>query len=140
MAYFDYTAALGGSCAALSHAELPSFSLPASLVRPRLHLVMAGVAGWRRSFVNSSPKRNVNPQSRCRSDVVEDHRSCVDLILESAWEKPVLPMELTVLLLKVPRGARHWRRFTTARHAEHLSTLDEVIYRTVDLCTYRSAS
>lgn len=34
VAYFDCTVAPGGSCAALSHAEPPSFSLPASLVRP----------------------------------------------------------------------------------------------------------
>ena len=34
VAYFDCTAVLGGSYAALSPVELPSFSLLASLVRP----------------------------------------------------------------------------------------------------------
>ena len=63
-AYFDYTAALDGSYAALSRAVPPSVSSPASLVRPRSHLAMVHVAGWRRSFVDSNQSRIVHPQNR----------------------------------------------------------------------------
>lgn len=52
VAYFDCTAALDDSCAALFHAELPSFSLPASLVRLHLRHARVDVAGLRRSFVD----------------------------------------------------------------------------------------
>jgi hypothetical protein len=64
VAYFDYTAVLGDSCVALSHAELPSFSLPASLVRPHSPLAMVGVAGWHRNFVDLTLRRNVHRRSR----------------------------------------------------------------------------
>lgn len=64
VAYFDYTAALGGSFAVLSHAVLPSFALPASLVRPRWHLGMEHVAGWRRSFASSNLRRSAHRRSR----------------------------------------------------------------------------
>jgi hypothetical protein len=63
-AYFDYTAALGGSYAALSLAGPPSVSSPASLVRPHLHLGMVHVAGWRRSFVGWTRRRIVHRRSR----------------------------------------------------------------------------
>lgn len=52
VAYFDCTVALGDSCAALSHAALPSSSLPASLVQPRWYRAMVGVAEWHKSFVD----------------------------------------------------------------------------------------
>lgn len=48
-AYFGYTAAPDDSCAALSHVELPSFALPASLVRPHSRRARAGVAELRKS-------------------------------------------------------------------------------------------
>jgi hypothetical protein len=45
VAYFDCTVALGDNFAALSRAGLPSFSLPASLVRPHSRHAMVGVVG-----------------------------------------------------------------------------------------------
>lgn len=65
-AYFDCTAAPGDSCGALSRAVLPSFSSPASPVRPRSRPEMAGAAGLRRSSGGSSRRRSAHPQSRCR--------------------------------------------------------------------------
>jgi hypothetical protein len=65
VAYFDCTAALGDSCAALSHAVLPSFSSPASLVRPHLRHEMVGVVGWHKNLVHSTPKMTANHQSHC---------------------------------------------------------------------------
>jgi hypothetical protein len=49
--------------------------------------------------------------------------------------------ELTELLRKRSRDApRHWHRVSTAGHIEHLSTLDKVVDRTVNLCMNVSAS
>ena len=63
-AYFDYTAALGGSYAALSRAGPPSVSSPALLVQLHSRLAMVHVAGWRRSFVGSTRRRSVHRRSR----------------------------------------------------------------------------
>jgi hypothetical protein len=63
-AYFDYTAALGGSCAVLSLAEPPSVSLPASLVRPHWYLEMALDVEWRKSFVGWTQSMIENRRSR----------------------------------------------------------------------------
>jgi hypothetical protein len=64
VAYFDCTAALDDSYAALSHAALPFFSLPASLVRPHLRREMVGVSDWRKSFAGSTLRRSAHLQSR----------------------------------------------------------------------------
>lgn len=52
-AYFGYTAAPGGNCAARAPAELPSFSSAESFAPPRWNRVTTGVSGWRKSFVGS---------------------------------------------------------------------------------------
>lgn len=64
VAYFDCTVALGDNCAALARVELPSFFLPASLVRPRLPHEMAGVAGSHRSSVDSTLRRTSRLRNR----------------------------------------------------------------------------
>jgi len=62
---FDCTAALGDSCAALAHAGPPSFSSPASLVRPHSRHEMVDVAGWHRNLVHWTPRMTAYLQSRC---------------------------------------------------------------------------
>jgi hypothetical protein len=81
VAYFDYTVALGDSCAVLSRAELPSVSSLASLVRPHLLPARVGVAGWRRSSGDSTLRRTAHRRSHSLSGVVEDRRPCVGLKL-----------------------------------------------------------
>ena len=83
VAYFDCTVVLGDNSVALSLAELPSFSSPASLVRPRLRHAMVGDVDWHRNFVGSRlvkmPAHRYR-RSRLRSGVEVDRRPCEDLI------------------------------------------------------------
>jgi hypothetical protein len=79
-AYFDCTAAPGGSCGALSHVELPSSSSPASPARPRSRHATAGAAGWHRSSGGWTRKRTAHHRNHCRpSGAALGHRPCVDL-------------------------------------------------------------
>ena len=66
VAYFDCTVVLDDSFAALSRVGLPSFALPASLVRPRLRHGMVGVFGWRRNFGGLILKMNAHRCHRNR--------------------------------------------------------------------------
>ena len=64
VAYFDCTAVLDDSYAALSHVGLPSVFLLASLVRPHSHHAMAGVADWHRSSADLTLRRNAHRRTR----------------------------------------------------------------------------
>lgn len=79
-AYFDYIAAPGDNCVILSLAELPSVSLPASLVRPRSRHAMVGVAGRHRSSGGLIRRTSASHRNRYQMNGVEvDLRPCVDL-------------------------------------------------------------
>lgn len=73
-AYFGYTAAPGGSCAARAPAELPSFSSAESSAPPRWTRATIGVSGWRKSSEDSMQEAQLGPQILRRSVAVADRR------------------------------------------------------------------
>ena len=81
VAYFDCTAVLDDSCAALAHVGLPSVSLLASLVRPHSRHEKVGGVGWHRSSVDLILRRSAYRQNRCQIGVWEDRQPFVGLML-----------------------------------------------------------